>query len=233
MPQSSPRNHGFGRSLACWLFSSSFLHKRTTFNVGRRERRVTQFQPDVFVFLFVNILHLILLTVRSSWAYCLAPSLVCSNADLRFFVPWLFPHQGPETQLFNSPWSYIPCPSAFVPRPSHLKHFLSPALHAQTRDSSVLPLLQYSIQTPLSLGRSLWSAQLESASPLFELRRIAYGPYHCRLCIITLWTPSETTFNTLELKSWTDFSLGLKIIVSSIMCEWRNNMTNRNWYSCE
>lgn len=33
----------------CWLFSSSFLHKRTTFNVGRRER-VTQFQPDVLFF---------------------------------------------------------------------------------------------------------------------------------------------------------------------------------------
>lgn len=63
MPQRSPRNHGCGRNLACWLFSSSFLHKRTTFNVERRERRVTQFQPDVFVFLFVKVLRLTLLTI--------------------------------------------------------------------------------------------------------------------------------------------------------------------------
>lgn len=160
-----------------------------------------------WLLLFVSLLSGTLSCLLQCW-----PEILCAMTFL---------HQGPETQLFNSPWSYIPCTSAFVPRPPHLEHFLSPALHTQTQDSSGLPLLQYSVQTPLSLGRSLWSAQLENASPLFELRRIAYGSYHCRLCFITLWTLSETTFNTLELKTWIDFSLGFKIIVSSIMCsEW-------------
>lgn len=187
----------------------------------REERGELHSFSQMFLFFYSLEFCVWLCWLLHECAYCLAPSLVCSNADLRFFMPWLFPHQGPETQLFNSPWSYIPCTSAFVPRPPHLEHFLSPALHTQTQDSSGLPLLQYSVQTPLSLGRSLWSAQLENASPLFELRRIAYGSYLCRLCFITLWTPSETTFNTLELKTWIDFSLGFKIIVPSIMCSER------------
>lgn len=221
MPQRSPRNHGCGRNLAYWLFSSSFLHKRTTFNVERRERRVTQFQADVFVFLFVKILRLTLLTIalreHTGWHSLLSAPMLAWDSLC---------HDVSRTKVLRpgfliAPWSYIPCTSAFVPRPPHLEHFLSPALRTQTQDSSVLPLLQYSVQTPLSRGRSLWSAQLENASPLFELRRIAYGSYHCRLCIITLWTLSETTFNTLELETWIDFSLGFKIIVSSIMClEW-------------